>query len=317
MPTPVLVGAVERAWQAGCLIVAAAGNVNYVTDGSPPRPGPPHVLFPAGHPRVIAAGASDLDDRRKSLASSDGEQWESCYLPPPQGGTGVDVVAPGVLTWTTNDRSGHPMKGDDKGPNHTPGYEWFGVVYPRAGDPTDEYLRVFGGTSAATPLVSGLAALIMARDPALTNAQVRAVIESTCRKVNAGMGPGKYAYTSPGANGWRAQEVGYGRIDCDAALRLLPSPPAAGGPPVPRPDREVIPWSGSAPGAACGFLGRSEVPGLWRLYLGATLDAYLEIEEEGILHVADAPGSLGTRVLFRRDAVRRHVRAPGAGGARG
>jgi subtilisin family serine protease len=61
------------------------------------------------------------------------------------------------------------------------------------------------GTSQATPHVAGLAALIWARYPNYTAAQVRALIQNTAVDL--------------GATGWDAQ-FGWGRIDARAALNL-------------------------------------------------------------------------------------------------
>jgi subtilisin family serine protease len=64
------------------------------------------------------------------------------------------------------------------------------------------------GTSQATPHVAGLAALIWARYPKYTAAQVRALIQNTAVDL--------------GATGWDAQ-FGWGRIDARAALNLASS----------------------------------------------------------------------------------------------
>lgn len=82
------------------------------------------------------------------------------------------------------------------------------------------------GTSAATPHVSGLAALLFAQDPARTPAQVRKIIESSADDL--------------GAAG-RDQYFGFGRINVERALRYgdgspvtslarATVPPASGGP---------------------------------------------------------------------------------------
>jgi subtilisin family serine protease len=60
------------------------------------------------------------------------------------------------------------------------------------------------GTSFAAPFVSGLASLMIANDPSLTNQQVMNIIKSTARDVGA---PGVDQYT------------GYGIIDAVAALK--------------------------------------------------------------------------------------------------
>jgi len=60
------------------------------------------------------------------------------------------------------------------------------------------------GTSFSAPLVSGLASLMIANDPSLSNRQVMAIIKSTARDVGT---PGVDQYT------------GYGIIDARAALK--------------------------------------------------------------------------------------------------
>ncbi len=94
-------------------------------------------------------------------------------------GTKVDVSAPGVNIYST---------------------------YP---DDAHAYLS---GTSMASPHVAGLAALIWSRNPTLTSAQVRTIIESTCDNIDA---------KNPGFAG----KLGKGRINAFKALSATPLPP--------------------------------------------------------------------------------------------
>jgi len=132
------------------------------------------ITYPATNPLVIAVGASDQIDNRASFSDFGAE---------------ISVVAPGVQIPTT-DRQG------------TAGYN---TAAGTAGD----YTLSFGGTSAATPHVAGMAALIRSTYPTLSNVQVRTIIERTAEKV------GVVAYADvPGyPNGSWNQEMGYGRIN--------------------------------------------------------------------------------------------------------
>ena len=77
-----------------------------------------------------------------------------------------------------------------------------------------KYVKNFVGTSAATPQVAGLAALILSVNPKLCNKEVRSIIESTAEKVN----PDQYNYyANPKKPGWNEQ-MGYGRINVRRAL---------------------------------------------------------------------------------------------------
>jgi subtilisin family serine protease len=75
------------------------------------------------------------------------------------------------------------------------------------GDDPNNYSQSFGGTSAATPLASGVAALMLSRNPGLTADRIRTILQQTCQKI------GEEPYAS-GRNDY----YGYGRIDAQAAV---------------------------------------------------------------------------------------------------
>lgn len=171
----------------------AAANKQIVVCSASGNENAPSLNYPAAYSDVvIACGASNYNDTRCSR-SDWGEDFGSNY------GDGLSVVAPGNEIVTT---------GHDDG---------------RSGG---RYLSNFAGTSAATPHVAGLAAMILSVKGTLGPDKVRAVIEKTARKVQ-----GPYDWKDPYENGtpqdtrvypngpWH-QQIGYGVIDAGAALTM-------------------------------------------------------------------------------------------------
>jgi len=108
------------------------------------------VSYPGNLPEVITVAACNEWGERKSPTSRDGENWWGSNYGPE-----VDVSAPGVHI-TTTDISG------TRGYNH-------------GGD----YVTTFNGTSAATPHVAGVAALIFSVNPNLRGTEVEAILRAS------------------------------------------------------------------------------------------------------------------------------------------
>ncbi|MDR0438107.1 MAG: S8 family peptidase [Bacteroidales bacterium] len=147
------------------------------------------VRYPASHDDVIAVGATSKNDRRASYSNY---------------GSALNVVAPGDSIYTTSFRFEKWTNPDGS------------LIYIDS----SEYAH---HTSLATPIVSGIAALILSVNPNLTGQQVRDIIERTARKVNeySYANPNGYIYaTTPGRpNGTWNEQMGYGLVDAYAAVQ--------------------------------------------------------------------------------------------------
>ncbi|HZX24056.1 MAG TPA: S8 family serine peptidase [Woeseiaceae bacterium] len=148
-PADAITGALERAARTGrrgrgCLIVAAAGNSQSGLD------------YPATLPVVLAVGASNPWDRRKTRRSRDGEHWWGSSH-----GLNLSLLAPGVSILTTDLRG------------------------RRGFSPTLVY-DAFSGTSAAAPFVSAAAALVLSLRPELPAARLRRMLEESAVPLDGG-----------------------------------------------------------------------------------------------------------------------------------
>ncbi len=126
-----LLDAVERAWDAGIVVVVAAGNMG---------PEPMTVTIPGNSRKVITVGASDEFRVRPPYgnASYSGRgPTRECICKP-------EFAAPGT-----------------------------GIVSCSANWQSGRYYQIKSGTSMAAPAISGCAALLLSREPDLTNLEVK------------------------------------------------------------------------------------------------------------------------------------------------
>jgi serine protease AprX len=166
--------AVERLWQQGIVVVAAAGN-------SGPNAGT--ILKPGDDPVILTAGA--FNDAQNLDPSDDGVPGWSSRGPTAQGLTKPDLVAPGRTLVATRS-FGSQIEADNPKALISPSY-------------------IKGsGTSEATAVTSGVAALLLEQRPTLTPDQVKRALKASA---------------SPIA-GVAASTQGSGRIDLGGAMAV-------------------------------------------------------------------------------------------------
>jgi serine protease AprX len=191
--------AVEAAWKAGIVVVAAAGNNGRysVTNGFGT------IGVPANDPAVITVGATmtqqtltRVDDQIASYSSKGPTAVDHIVKP--------DLVAPGNrmvslrVAGSTLDSS-------------FPQYE----VAPANG--TSNYF-VLSGTSMATPIVSGAVALLLQQTPSMTPDQVKARLMKTAWKSVGQFTHSRDFYGNIYNNEYDLFTYGAGYLDINAAL---------------------------------------------------------------------------------------------------
>jgi serine protease AprX len=168
--------AVEQAWKAGITVVVAAGN--YGRDNSHRTKGYGTIASPGNDPYVITVGAtatngtiSRLDDKVASYSSKGPTMVDHVAKP--------DLVAPGnnVVSLLASSTC-TLIKLFPKTKVNVATYETLGTFATAQSD----YFRL-SGTSMATPVVSGAAALLLQKDPSITPDQIKARLMKTATKV--------------------------------------------------------------------------------------------------------------------------------------
>ncbi|HEX7155260.1 MAG TPA: S8 family serine peptidase [Thermoanaerobaculia bacterium] len=189
----------------GTLIFFAAGN-NPV---DPCAAANPYV----SHPNVISISGSSNTDRKVN-----GYAFGNCIgLLAPTSFSPNDLPTPtGTLATTTADRMGVG------GYNSTTGCFDGGIVEPA----NLNYTNCFGGTSSATPLVSGVAGLMLTMNNTMNVTQMKNALQDTADKIEDSVGAYSTAsgFSTPGG----AATHGFGRVNSREAVRLV-TPVVSGG----------------------------------------------------------------------------------------
>lgn len=157
----------------GCPVFFATGN----SFGNP-------VAFPARAEGAIAVGATTDKAKIADYSNVGPEVWVSA----PSSGGKEGIFTTDVST--TN--------------------RGFNVGNDAAGGADGLHTNSFGGTSSATPLTAGVAALMLSANKDLTRDQVKQILADTAEKI----GP-KSGYDSNG----HSEDFGFGRVDAEAATK--------------------------------------------------------------------------------------------------
>ena len=179
-----LCAAVERAYKAGLIVVAAAGNAGKLADGTPVLGG---IASPGNSPYAITVGATNTwgtsargDDTLTTYSSRGPTKWDNNAKP--------DLAAPGNKIISLEAWGSYL-------PAHYPGEHI-------AGSGINAYIRL-SGTSMSAPMISGAAALLLQAQPSMTAAQVKFVLQSgSTYMVDAGV----FGAGAGSANFWTTRQ---------------------------------------------------------------------------------------------------------------
>jgi serine protease AprX len=214
--------AVEQAWNAGLVVVAAAGN--YGRDNSNGNYGYGTITAPGNDPYVITVGAmktmgtaTRADDLIATYSSKGPTLLDHIIKP--------DIVAPGNLIISELASTSATLY----------------LNYPQNAVPISYYTTsnnqnasssyfTLSGTSMAAPMVSGAAALLLQQNPSLAPDQVKARLMKTAYKTF----PASSAYTDPSTgitytDYYDIFTIGAGYLDVWAALNNTDLAPGTAG----------------------------------------------------------------------------------------
>lgn len=178
--------AVMKAWQAGIVVVASAGNGGPVAQS---------ISVPGNVPYVITVGAMtdnytpmDTSDDRLASFSAAGPTYEGFVKP--------EVVAPGGHVWSL-------MSTQARIAQEHPTYQNDGDYF------------TMSGTSQAAAVVSGAVALLLQAEPGLTPDQVKCKLMTSARSAVDSSGQNAYSVFQQGAGLINAYDARYEtRRDC-------------------------------------------------------------------------------------------------------
>lgn len=212
----------------GAVYVKAAGN-DY-TNKIIGYAGQAHTILPhnANLPQdnestdLIVVGAINANGVKASYSNAGSNLWVSA----PGGEADFGAGHPAILTTDIN--------GCDNGFSLFTEYAINAFEYGHALNPFCDYTSTMNGTSAATPIVSGIVALMLEANPDLSSRDVKYILAKTAKKIDSNfsstMHPSSnldllgYEYESPwmqnSAGFWFHNWYGFGLVDATAAVEM-------------------------------------------------------------------------------------------------
>jgi serine protease AprX len=165
--------AVEQAWKAGIFVAVAAGN--YGRDDLAGTNGYGTITAPGNDPYVMTVGAMntmgspDQDEALPTSYSSKGPTFIDHIVKP-------DISAPGnlIISLYTHSDTLNTLYPDNEIP--------YSLYQNGGGSTASPYYYTLSGTSMATPMVSGTAALALQADPSITPDQIKAMLMQSAFK---------------------------------------------------------------------------------------------------------------------------------------
>jgi subtilisin family serine protease len=156
--------AVAAAWAGGIVVVFAAGNG--------------HWGFPGQHPDVISVGGVSIAQNGALRASDYSSGFDSNVYPGRRVPdlSGLVGMRPGAQLIMLPVPEGCTLDADLAGGSHPNGDE----------TPNNDGWAAFSGTSAATPQIAGVCALLKQACPRLTPPEIRDILMATARDVTTG-----------------------------------------------------------------------------------------------------------------------------------
>ncbi|MEM2094396.1 MAG: S8 family serine peptidase, partial [Candidatus Bathyarchaeia archaeon] len=230
-PSNILEEAIDYAIANGVIVVASAGNEGEAGMG-----------WPGAYQQVISVGAcgwkyewywpeyddpppryrlwwlqdstygyNDVAERDQGLLN---EVYICDFSSRGLEGQDLDVVAPG--SWVRGPYPGAP------GYSHLP---WWSEGHPR-GIPRGGSFFYVGGTSMAAPHVTGIVAMMLEKNPTLTQAQVEEILENTALPIPPGSMTVWDLYPTEGWHTyvWGKEATGSGLVQADSAVASVTYP---------------------------------------------------------------------------------------------